>query len=92
MPSSTHTNPRRPENFNDPWGNAYQYRNVQTQKGNGKLRKDRFMVPLNSDFDLYSRGADGLSRDPLSAPASHNDIIRANDGGLRRPRVHLLTH
>ena len=69
------------ENLNDPWGNAYQYRNVQTQKGNGKLRKDRFMVPLNSDFDLYSRGADGLSRDPLSAPASHDDIIRANDGG-----------
>jgi len=46
----------------------------------GKARKDHFLVPLNSDYDLYSVGKDGESRAPLSAPQSADDVIRANDG------------
>ena len=65
----------------DPWGNPYQYLNIATMKGNGKARKDRFLVPLNSDFDLYSMGKDGKSTSPLTAKISHDDIIRANNGG-----------
>jgi general secretion pathway protein G len=65
----------------DPWGNPYQYLNIATMKGNGMARKDRFLVPLNSDFDLYSIGKDGKSAGPLTAKISHDDIIRANDGG-----------
>jgi general secretion pathway protein G len=65
----------------DPWGNPYQYLNIRTMKGNGKARKDRFLVPLNSDFDLYSMGKDGKSVSPLTAKMSRDDIIRANDGG-----------
>ena len=53
----------------DPWGNPYQYLNIQTAKGKGKMRKDRFMVPINSDFDLYSMGKDGQSAAPLTAKA-----------------------
>lgn len=49
--------------------------------GVGQARKDRFLVPLNTDFDLYSMGADGQSRPPLTAAASADDVIRANDGG-----------
>jgi general secretion pathway protein G len=64
----------------DPWGNPYQYLNLQTMKGNGTARKDKNLVPLNSDYDLYSMGADGASRGPLNAPESHDDVLRANDG------------
>ncbi len=43
-------------------------------------RKDRFLVPINCDFDLYSVGPDGESKIPLTAKQSHDDIIRAGDG------------
>lgn len=33
----------------------------------GGARKDRFLVPINSDFDLYSMGKDGQSVGPLTA-------------------------
>ncbi len=64
----------------DPWGNPYQYLNFATVSGLGPVRKDRSLVPLNSDFDLYSMGPDGKSKPPLTAKDSHDDIIRANDG------------
>lgn len=64
----------------DPWGNPYQYLNIATAKGKGKMRKDHFLVPINTDFDLYSMGPDGDSQSPLTAKASHDDIIRANNG------------
>lgn len=64
----------------DPWGNAYQYLNHADSKGNGKSRKDRFLVPLNSDYDLYSMGPDGQSVSPITAQKSQDDIIRAEDG------------
>lgn len=46
----------------------------------GKPRKDRFLHPINSDYDLYSMGKDGESVEPLTAKKSHDDVIRANDG------------
>lgn len=71
----------------DPWGNPYVYLNfaaaLMGKKGvPGEARKDRFLVPLNSSYDLYSMGADGESRPPLSAKVSHDDVIRANDGAF----------
>jgi len=68
------------ETSRDPWGNPYQYLNISTAKNKQSLRKDRFLVPINSDFDLYSMGKDGISKAPLTAKASRDDIIRANDG------------
>ena len=38
------------------------------------------MVPINTDFDLYSKGPDGKSATALTAKISQDDIIRANDG------------
>jgi general secretion pathway protein G len=66
----------------DPWGNPYQYMKIagQDKKSVGNLRKDRFMVPINTDFDLYSKGPDGKSATALTAKISQDDIIRANDG------------
>jgi general secretion pathway protein G len=45
-------------------------------------RKDRFLVPLNTDFDLYSVGRDGESVPPLSAAKSRDDVVRAANGAF----------
>ena len=68
----------------DPWGNLYQYLKIDGagKKVTGKARKDRFLVPINSDFDLYSMGPDGNTATPLNAKASQDDIIRASDGSF----------
>jgi general secretion pathway protein G len=68
------------EDYEDPWGNPYVYLNIANAKGKGKLRKDKNLVPINSDFDLYSKGRDGKSVSPLTAAASQDDIVRANNG------------
>ncbi len=67
-------------NLSDPWGHPYQYLNHATMMGNGQARKDRFLVPLNSDYDLYSMGKDGASVPPITAKVSQDDIIRASEG------------
>lgn len=64
----------------DPWGNPYQYLNITTAKGKGKLRRDKSLNPINSDYDLYSMGKDGKSSTALTAKNSHDDVIRARDG------------
>jgi general secretion pathway protein G len=64
----------------DPWGNGYQYLNFANIMGVGAVRKDRNLVPINTDYDLYSVGPDGDSVPPLTANASRDDIVRANDG------------
>lgn len=66
----------------DPWGNSYQYLNISIVKGKGKLRKDHNLVPINSDYDLYSMGKDGKSISPLNAEPSRDDIVRANNGAF----------
>ena len=68
------------ENMLDPWGNPYAYLPI-AGSSKGALRKDKFLVPINSDYDLYSLGPDGLSQPPLGTKQSKDDIIRANDGG-----------
>jgi len=66
----------------DPWGNPYVYHKFVIPPGiAAQARKDRFLVPINSQFDLYSVGKDGDSRLPLTPPVSKDDVIRANDGG-----------
>jgi len=63
----------------DPWGSAYQYTNLTTE-GIGKARKNKNLVPINSEFDLWSNGKDGLSKLPLTTKVSRDDVILANDG------------
>jgi general secretion pathway protein G len=69
------------QTLKDPWGNPYQYLKIEGKKlGVGKMRKDLNMVPVNSDFDLYSKGRDGKSQTPFTSKASRDDIVRANNG------------
>ena len=64
----------------DPWGTPYQYISHDDKKGKGKWRKDHNIVPINSDFDLWSNGKDGQSSAPLTAKHSRDDILRASNG------------
>ena len=67
----------------DPWGRPYEYLNIRAAgPGKGKFRKDGKLNPLNTDFDLYSKGEDGDSSGPLNAKASRDDIVRANNGAF----------
>lgn len=70
----------------DPWGHPYEYLRLQFAGVDPKTipghRKDKHLNPLNSDFDLYSKGKDGNSAQPLTAPASYDDIVRANNGAF----------
>jgi general secretion pathway protein G len=63
----------------DSWGRPYEYANYDLVPP-GQRRKDKFLVPLNTSYDLYSKGKDGKSSPPITASASQDDIIRANDG------------
>jgi len=65
----------------DPWGRPYQYL-VITSSNIGAARKDRFLVPVNSTFDLYSMGEDGSTVAALTAGPSQDDVVRASDGGF----------
>lgn len=65
----------------DPWGRPYAYLN-HSGATPGAFRKDRFLVPVNSDYDLYSTGPDGASMPPFAAPPSWDDVVRANNGGF----------
>jgi len=74
----------------DPWGNPYQYLDIDLDPGLapqdktkvGDMRKDHSLVPVNSDYDLYSMGPDGKSKKPFTAKDSRDDIVRANNGGF----------
>ncbi len=82
-------------NFRDPYGNPYKYLSFAnakksnkwggTKEGTEKPRKDRYLVPLNEYYDLYSMGKDGESKEDLAANESLDDIVRANDGGYIGP-------
>jgi len=69
-------------NLPDPWDNTYQYLRINGVdfKGKAAFRKDKNLNPVNSDYDLYSMGKDGLSKGPFTAKASKDDVVRANNG------------
>ena len=67
----------------DPWGNPYQYNKFPpNRKVPQDARRDRFLVPINTSYDLFSMGRDGATTPPLSASKSQDDVVRANDGGF----------
>jgi general secretion pathway protein G len=67
----------------DPWGRPYVYLRIRGSVfATAKSRKDQFLVPLNTDYDLYSRGKDGLSQPRITDPVSLDDVIRGNDGAF----------
>ena len=68
----------------DPWGRPYQFLSFSSSTPGvaGLIRKDHNLHPLNTEFDLYSFGEDGESRPPLTASASRDDVVWAQDGGF----------
>lgn len=50
-------------------------------QGKGKQRRDRFMNPVNTDYDLYSMGPDGETSTQFTSRKGRDDIVRANNGG-----------
>ncbi|MFN0098271.1 MAG: prepilin-type N-terminal cleavage/methylation domain-containing protein [Gemmatimonadaceae bacterium] len=67
----------------DPWGQPYVY--LPFPEGGplpGAARKDRFSVPINERFDIYSLGPNGTSAPLLTAAASRDDVVAGNDGGF----------
>ena len=68
---------------NDPWGNPYRYLRINggPPAAAGQARRDQFLVPVNTDYDLYSMGRDGQTQIPFTANRAQDDIVRANDGG-----------
>lgn len=66
----------------DPWGCPYHYLNLIGQNGNGGSRKDHSLNPINSDFDLFSTGKDGVYKPQLTQKDSVDDIVRARDGAF----------
>jgi len=91
-----HSNDRLPDSLAeldraamlDPWKTPYEYINFDTapdseekrrtigNKGKGEGKGD----PLNSDYDLFSKGKDRTSAPVLTDDTSKDDIVRANDG------------
>jgi general secretion pathway protein G len=70
-------------NLTDPWGNPYQYlwlRGNPAPALKGERRRDKSMNPVNTDYDLYSLGADGLTAPQFVAGEALDDVVRANDG------------
>jgi general secretion pathway protein G len=68
----------------DPWGHPYIY-----VVGNPTPLLDFLGLPLNSDYDLYSSGADGASDPVVANPVTKDDIVRSNDGGFAGSRAGL---
>lgn len=68
------------ESLNDPWGNPYQFLSFDGVEGNGPKRKNKNMVPVNMDYDIYSMGPDGETSTPFTSSAGEDDIVMAGDG------------
>lgn len=66
--------------WSDAWGNAFEYHKYASDADNEQARRDGSQQPINQDYDLYSKGADGDSSEQLSSPRSRDDIIRAQNG------------
>lgn len=45
-------------------------------------RRDRYMYPLNTDYDLFSLGPDHQTAASLTESVGLDDVIRANNGGF----------
>ena len=64
----------------DPWGQPYVYYNIEAN-GKGHARKDHALNPLNTDYDMYSIGPDGVTKSQITQKDSVDDVIRASNGG-----------
>lgn len=64
----------------DPWKNDYVYLDFTPLNGHSRKRKDGNLQPINSDYDLYSKGKDGATWKPIGTPPGADDIVRGRNG------------
>lgn len=66
----------------DPWGFPYRYLRLDGNpvNVNGQRRRDRNLNPVNTDYDLYSVGADGQTSSAFNARRARDDFVRAFNG------------
>lgn len=67
--------------FLDPWGRPYHYVNLRTTN-KGAARRDRRLNPINSDYDPFSAGKNGVFKKQVSQKDSLDDVIRGRSGGF----------
>ena len=67
----------------DPWGHPYEYVNFDARGTVGQRTFEG--LPVNSYYDLYSRGADGRTDVNLRSEMARDDIVRARDGAYVGP-------
>lgn len=68
----------------DPWGEPYVFGRFGVIPP-GARRKDGtggVFGLINQEFDLYSKGKDGITNANIRNPECRDDIIMANDGGF----------
>lgn len=62
----------------DPWQRPFAYKILSN--GDPLALEDIAFHPLNTDYDLYSTGPDGVSLPATGDPGNTDDIVRSNDG------------
>ena len=65
------------DSWRDPWDQPYQYLNIEN---GGAPRQSEFFEDLNTDFDIYSLGPDGVTTQLVSDADGKDDVVRAADG------------
>jgi general secretion pathway protein G len=68
------------DGMTDPWGNPYVFTDLTQLNGVGMARKDHNLHPVNTYFDIYSLGPDGVTATPFTSTLGKDDIVMANDG------------
>ena len=69
----------------DPWDQPYRYLPFPAGGPPADARRDRFLVAVNTRYDLYSTGKDAQTSASLTAGVSLDDVVRASDGGYIGP-------
>ena len=67
----------------DPWGEPYEYVSFSAPGfDHNDSRKDGNLKPINTEFDLFSKGKNKDFRRALNAGPSRDDVVMAHDGAF----------
>lgn len=66
----------------DPWGNRYVYVPDGNPASDPVGNRMAFGRRINTDFDLYSKGGNGVSTDNLDSDESADDVVRGGEGSF----------
>ncbi len=64
----------------DPWKRDYMYVDFSKLDDDSTKRKDGNLQPINSDYDLFSKGKDGATIKKINIAPGADDIVRGRNG------------